>query len=77
MKLYTNNINITEFQRQLNNLSCLSYRDMSVKKAREPALNAKLNLIAKAIRLVHKIINAKMTSALQWVGVHNNFFTVL
>ena len=50
---------------------------MSVKKAREPALNAKLNLIAKAIRLVHKIINAKMTSALQWVGVHNNFFSVL
>ena len=47
---------------------------MSVKKAREPALNAKINVTAKTMRLVHKKINAKMNSALQWVGVHNDIF---
>ena len=47
---------------------------MSVKKAREPALNAKINVTAKTMRLVHKKINAKMNSALQWVSVHNNMF---
>ena len=49
---------------------------MFARQMREPALNAKVNLTAKATRLVLKKINAKNYSALQWVRAKRVLFAI-